>query len=170
MEPSSDNHVAIRRMELADIDAVKRIDDLSFTLPWPRKAFLYELQKNKTSRYYVAEARGPAVRRRVVGMIGMWLIIDEIHISTLAVHPDHRRQGIAERLIDAALTQAHKDGAVSATLEVRDSNLAAQSLYNKFGFEVTGRRKRYYRDNFEDAVLMAITNLDKIEVPENSRL
>jgi ribosomal-protein-alanine N-acetyltransferase len=149
-------------MELADIDTVKEIDNLSFTLPWPKRAFLFELQENQASYFYVAEQAGPDGRIRVVGMIGLWLIVDEIHISTLAVHPAYRRRGIARRLVVEALRQGRGRGALSATLEVRESNYAAQELYRDLGFEETGRRARYYKDNHEDAVLMAIHNLDKI--------
>ncbi|MDX1436474.1 MAG: ribosomal protein S18-alanine N-acetyltransferase [Anaerolineales bacterium] len=154
--------ITIRRMKLADIDEVKQIDDLSFTLSWPRKAFMYELEKNPTSRFYVAEVPEHDGAERVVGMLGLWLIIDEIHISTLAVHPDYRRQGAAYALIARALLEGLAKGATSASLEVRESNLAAQELYKKFGFKITGRRPRYYKDNNEDAVLMTILNLDTI--------
>jgi ribosomal-protein-alanine N-acetyltransferase len=162
MDKSSDLPITVRPMNLADIDEVKNIDDLSFTLPWPRKAFLYELEKNPSSKLYVAEAGASDGEDQVVGMLGLWLIIDEIHISTLAVHPDFRRQGVAHALIEKALTLGRAEGAVSATLEVRETNLGALALYKKFGFQITGRRPRYYKDNNEDAVLMSILNLDKI--------
>jgi ribosomal-protein-alanine N-acetyltransferase len=162
MEKAAETPVSIRRMELADIDTVKEIDDLSFTLPWPRRAFQFELQENQASHFYVAEHPGQDGRKRVVGMIGIWLIVDEIHISTLAVHPTYRRRGIARSLVLEAIRQGRLRGALSATLEVRASNFGAKELYRELGFEETGLRPRYYKDNNEDAVLMTIHNLDKI--------
>ena len=162
MDNTSTTPVSIRRMELSDVDTVKEIDNLSFTLPWPRRAFLFELQENQASHFYVAEHTGPDGESRVVGMIGLWLIVDEVHISTLAVHPAYRRQGIARRLILEAILQSRRKGARSATLEVRESNLGALELYQQLGFRITGRRARYYKDNNEDAVLMTIQNLDTI--------
>jgi SSU ribosomal protein S18P alanine acetyltransferase (EC 2.3.1.-) len=98
--------------------------------------------------------RGP--RRQVVGYGGLWVVADEAHINTLAVHPEWRRRNIGERLLQALLDKASALHASSATLEVRVSNLAAQRLYQKFGFVEVGRRKRYYRDG-EDALLMTVT-------------
>ena len=89
------------------------------------------------------------------------LFVDEVHIATLATHPDFRRQGIAQKLLTHTLRYTSDEGAVSSFLEVRESNLAAQEMYCKFGYENTGRRKRYYKDNDEDAILMT---LSKIEV------
>jgi ribosomal-protein-alanine N-acetyltransferase len=90
----------------------------------------------------------------------MWLIIDEAHIATLAVHPELRRQRIARKLMCVALTEAAQAGAISALLEVRAGNAAAQNLYRDFGFEVVGRRPHYYRDNQEDALLLTLANLN----------
>jgi [ribosomal protein S18]-alanine N-acetyltransferase len=162
MDRTFANEVTIRRMELADLDAVKEIDDLSFNLPWPRRAFLFELQDNPAGYLYVAEVPDSVAKHQVIGMIGLWLIIDEVHINTLAVHPAHRRRGVGEQLVSAALVRVRALGAHSATLEVRESNLGAQTLYRKLGFRIAGLRPRYYKDNHEDAVLMTIPNLDKI--------
>lgn len=96
----------------------------------------------------------PAPARNVVGYGGFWFIIDEAHISTIAVHPDWRGRHVGERLFVSILEQALDLGAVTATLEVRVSNDRAQGLYRKYHFEVVGRRKHYYRDNGEDALLM----------------
>ena len=104
----------------------------------------------------VADFVQPAGARAVVGVIVVWLIVDEAHIATLAVHPELRRQGIAQKLLCVALKEAAEDGMLSALLEVRAGNEAAQDLYRKFGFEVVGRRPRYYQDNFEDALLMTL--------------
>jgi ribosomal-protein-alanine N-acetyltransferase len=93
-------------------------------------------------------------------MIALWLIIDEIHIGTLATHPRYRRRGIARRLLSTALRFALQQGVRTATLEVRHSNVAAQALYSQFGFTVAGRRRAYYHDNNEDALLMTALDLD----------
>ncbi len=160
---------AIRPMERDDIPQVVAIDQLSFPLPWSATAYEYELTQNKNSHFMVALAppaptawwprlAGWAGLRPadspVVGYGGFWFIIDEAHISTIAVHPAWRGQGIGEQLLVAMLERALGLGAVSATLEVRVGNTTAQSLYRKYAFEVVGRRRRYYRDNGEDALLM----------------
>ncbi len=92
--------------------------------------------------------------RWVAGFVGYWHVVDEAHISTIAVHPKWRGSGVGEQLLRATLEHALSLGAQMATLEVRVSNAAAQNLYRKYHFEEVGRRKNYYRDNGEDAVLM----------------
>lgn len=148
-------NLLIRKMTVDDVSAVIDLDQKSFSLPWPERSFRFELTDNPASRCWVAELDG-----RVVGMIVVWLIVDEAHIATLATHPDHRRQGIGRRLLTHALRYIRQDGARSSFLEVRESNLAAQEMYRKFGYEATGRRRRYYRDNDEDAILMSLASLD----------
>jgi [ribosomal protein S18]-alanine N-acetyltransferase len=96
---------------------------------------------------------------RIVGMIVAWLLVDEMHIATIATHPDFRRQGIASRLLSHTLLHALEEGARSSFLEVRESNTVAQEMYRKFGYEMAGRRRRYYRDNDEDAILMSLGSL-----------
>ena len=103
----------------------------------------------------------PDGKTEIVGMIVVWLIIDEAHIATLAVHPDHRGQGIGRRLLFTALNDCVGWGAHSATLEVRQGNLAAQTLYKDFGFEIVGRRPHYYIDNNEDALIMTLEDMDE---------
>jgi ribosomal-protein-alanine N-acetyltransferase len=93
-------------------------------------------------------------------MIVVWLVVDEAHIATIAVHPDYRGQGIAQELLCAGLIESIERGMRSATLEVRAHNLAAQSLYRRFRFDEAGVRPRYYRDNFEDALIMTADQLD----------
>ena len=148
--------VRIRRMEPSDIPAVVKIDQTSFSLPWPENSYRYEVQDNKAARCFVAEEG----EREIVAMIVSWMIVDELHIATFATGPDHRRKGIGSRLLGEALEDARKAGARRAFLEVRESNLAAQEMYGKFGFIVTGRRPKYYRDNGEDAILMALEPLE----------
>lgn len=147
----------IRRMTLADIPQVVAIDQASFSLPWPERSFRFEVTDNPASRVWVAEIDG-----RVVGMIVVWLLVDEAHIATIATHPAYRRQGIASRLLIHALDSLKDEGAVNSVLEVRESNTAAQEMYRKFGFAESGRRHRYYRDNDEDAILMS-TILSNVE-------
>jgi ribosomal-protein-alanine N-acetyltransferase len=144
----------IRKMTLDDVPAVVDLDQKSFSLPWPERSFRFELTDNPASRCWVAE-----VDRKVVGMIVVWLIVDEAHVATIATHPDFRRKGIAKRLLSHALRKLIEQGARSSFLEVRESNLAAQELYRKFGYEETGRRRRYYKDNDEDAILMNLSSL-----------
>jgi ribosomal-protein-alanine N-acetyltransferase len=97
-------------------------------------------------------------------MIVVWLILDEAHIATLAVHPEFRRKGVGSQLLEAALIEARNKGAREAMLEVRASNHIAQALYKDYGFEVVHRRPRYYRDNNEDALLMNLNNLDDLKL------
>jgi ribosomal-protein-alanine N-acetyltransferase len=174
-------------MQKADIAAVREIDQLSFTLPWPANAFNYELEQNQLSLLWVAEAplsaenvpetenSAAAGSRQVVGVIVVWLVIDEAHIATIAVHPEYRRQGIARRLLSVALDEVQRREMVSATLEVRSSNTAAQNLYKDFGFDIVGLRPHYYRDNNEDALIMT-AQLDahpwanyKLNAPQENR-
>jgi len=145
----------IRKMTVEDVPAVTALDQISFSLPWPERSFRFEVTDNPASRCWVAEVDG-----RVVGMIVAWLFVDEAHIATLATHPDFRRQGIAQKLLIHTLRYTFDEGAVSSFLEVRESNLAAQEMYRKFGYEDTGRRKRYYKDNDEDAILMTLSPLN----------
>ncbi len=143
--------VSIRPMRDADIPAVREIDRLAFPVPWPPSAYPHELHHSPHSHLWVAEIEG-----RVVGFAVLWLIIDEAHVATIAVHPDFRRQGIAQRLLAHLLQAARQRQARVATLEVRASNQAAQNLYRKFGFQVVGRRPKYYTDNHEDALIMTV--------------
>jgi ribosomal-protein-alanine N-acetyltransferase len=146
----------IRKMTLDDLPAVLELDKLSFTLPWPERSFRFEVTANEASRCWVAE-----VDQRVVGMVVAWLFVDEAHIATIATHPDFRRQGIGRKLLSHTLLSAMKEGARSSFLEVRESNEAAQDMYRKFGYVEAGRRKRYYKDNDEDAILMNLESLDQ---------
>jgi len=141
-------------MTLEDLPAVISLDKLSFSLPWPERSFRFELTENSASRCWVAEMDG-----KIVGMIVAWLLVDEAHIATIATHPDHRGQGIARNLLMYALRYMSKEGAVTSFLEVRERNIPAQEMYRKFGYEEVGRRKRYYKDTNEDAILMTLNGL-----------
>ena len=147
----------VRAMRTDDIPAVMEIDRDSFPNPWPENTYWYELQKNPASHLLVIQSRETA---RVAGVAGYWLVIDEAHISTFAVHPDWRGRGVGKVLLAALLRHAAGRGAESAMLEVRAGNAAAQSLYRGFGFRTVGRRKGYYKNNGEDAVLMTAQPID----------
>jgi ribosomal-protein-alanine N-acetyltransferase len=139
----------IETMRLEDLDEVQAIEQASFSTPWPSNAYRSELMTNRLASYLVARIDG-----RIVGYGGMWLMVDEAHITTFAIHPGWRRQRIGERLLLAFLDLARDRHAREATLEVRLSNLAARRLYEKYGFRPVGLRPRYYSDNNEDALIM----------------
>jgi ribosomal-protein-alanine N-acetyltransferase len=139
----------IEAMRLEDLDEVQAIEQASFSTPWPSNAYRSELVTNRLASYLVARIDG-----RIVGYGGMWLMVDEAHITTFAIHPGWRRQRIGERLLLAFLDLARDRHAREATLEVRLSNLAARRLYEKYGFRPVGLRPRYYSDNNEDALIM----------------
>jgi [ribosomal protein S18]-alanine N-acetyltransferase len=141
--------VVVDPMRLDDVSAVHEIERLSFRTPWPAYAFEQELRANRLARYVVARAGD-----RVVGFAGVWLMVDDAHVTTFGVHPDWRRQGIGRQLMLNVAELSVAIGARRMTLEVRGSNEAAQALYHAFGFEIVGRRPRYYTDDGEDALVM----------------
>jgi ribosomal-protein-alanine N-acetyltransferase len=141
--------LVIEPMRLDDLPQVHAIEAASFTSPWPPHAYQSELEADRLACYLVARAGDV-----VAGYGGMWLMVDEAHITTFAVHPDWRRQGIGRRLLLAMIGLAEDLGAVRMTLEVRVSNEAAQALYSEHGFAIAGRRERYYTDDGEDAYVM----------------
>jgi len=149
-------NVVIRKMTAEDVPVVAQLDRMSFSLPWPEHSFYYEVRDNPAARCFVAEADD----KQVVGMIVSWVIVDELHIATIAVHPAYRHQGIGERILMGALKDGYAAGTHHALLEVRAGNEAAQNLYRKFGFVVAGRRPKYYKDNGEDAILMTLQHLE----------
>lgn len=142
-------HIQIGKMCIEHIDDVMVVEKLCFRIPWSREAFIEEVTGNKFACYLSA-----LVNNRVVGYAGMWKVCDEGHITNIAVHPDFRGSGIGSLLLEKLMEIAKSDGISSMTLEVRKSNLVAQALYNKYGFEIAGSRKRYYADNNEDALIM----------------
>jgi ribosomal-protein-alanine N-acetyltransferase len=145
-------------MAMDDLSVVLQIDRQSFPLPWPERSYRFELSKNPAAHLMVADLDEDG-QQAVIGFIGCWIIVDEVHISTLAVHPDHRRQGVGERLLLEMLDHVISKGVETASLEVRESNQAAISLYQKHGFSIEGRKTGYYRDNNEDALLMILKEL-----------
>ncbi len=146
--------LVIERMRMGDVAAVIEIERLSFSSPWPAFAFEQELTANRLAHYVVARSDG-----RVVGFAGIWLMVDEAHVTTFGVHPDHRRRGVGRRLLLRLAEMAIELGTVRMTLEVRVSNEPAQALYRSFGFRVAGRRIAYYSDDGEDALVMTTASL-----------
>lgn len=139
----------VESMRPEDLDEVLAIERASFSMPWSRGAFLYEIQQNRVARCRVMRA-GDAI----VGYLCVWEIADEVHITNVAVHPTRRRQGIARALLAGVLTDAQARDLRLVVLEVRPSNREAIALYESFGFRVTGRRRGYYYDTGEDALVM----------------
>jgi [ribosomal protein S18]-alanine N-acetyltransferase len=139
----------IERMKVEDLDAVHDIEAESFTTPWPSHAYRQEIETNRLAHYIVARSGD-----RVVGYAGMWLLVDEAHVTTFATSRRWRRNGVGERLLIALLDLAKSRHATEATLEVRPSNTAARRLYEKYGFREVGVRPRYYTDDNEDALIM----------------
>lgn len=136
-------------MTVDDLDQVMEVEVNSFTIPWSREAFFNELTKNQFARYLIVE-----VDQKVVGYCGVWIIIDEAHITNIALLPEYRGLKLGEALMGKVMELAREMGALRVTLEVRVSNERAQNLYRKFGFEEGAIRKQYYTDNMEDALVM----------------
>ena len=147
--------IVVDRMTVDDLEAVQEIERESFTTPWPPHAYRSEILNNRLAHYIVARHGN-----RIVGFAGIWLMVDEAHITTFAVRTTWRRQGVGERLLIALLDLAEARGAREATLEVRPSNHPARRLYEKYGFVLVGVRPRYYSDDNEDALIMTTERLD----------
>ncbi|WP_121610229.1 ribosomal protein S18-alanine N-acetyltransferase [Mesobacillus foraminis] len=143
------NTIAFRAMELKDIDRIHEIETKSFATPWSKEAFHNELTMNKFALYTVIE-----VGNEVAGYCGAWVVIDEVHITNIALLPEYRGMRLGEALLQKVMDLVKELGAKTMTLEVRVSNLVAQSLYRKLGFQEGGIRKQYYTDNLEDALVM----------------
>ena len=156
------NDAEIRFMRLKDIDAVAEIEEATFARPWSRESFRQEVTRNAVARYLVAEEDG-----KILGYAGAWVILDESHITNIAVREDARGRGIGRKLTAELLQILSNLGACYATLEVRVSNLRAQNLYKSLGFVSVGKRKRYYEDNNEDAFLMVCEHMPEAD-PEYS--
>ncbi|WP_066057326.1 ribosomal protein S18-alanine N-acetyltransferase [Robertmurraya korlensis] len=144
--------LVFRYLKEEDIDQILKIEELSFATPWTRQSFENELNLNQFAVYLVLEKEG-----QIVGYCGMWLIVDEAHITNIAVLPEFRGQKLGEAILRMIMEIAKKRGAKTMTLEVRVSNEVAQSLYRKLGFMNGGIRKKYYTDNYEDALVMWVT-------------
>lgn len=145
----------IEPMDLGDLSAVQAIERASFRTPWPEDAYRSELTANRLATYLVVRAD-----QVVVAYGGIWMMVDEAHVTTFAVDPRWRRRGVGEYLILSLLDLALARRAREATLEVRVSNVAARRLYEKYGFRPVGLRPRYYSDDGEDALIMTTDALD----------
>lgn len=166
----------IEPMRWEDVPSVMAIERDSFPLPWSSYTYRHELTENTHSHYIVARTRLPVADPRpwwrkllnpsaapIVGYGGFWLIVDEAHISTIAVAPDWRGRGLGEFLLAAMIERAINMSAMMVTLEVRVTNTVAQNLYTKYHFVITGTRPRYYRDNNEDAHIMTVEGVNTPE-------
>ncbi len=142
------NNLIIRNMQKEDIDAIHKVEEDCFEHPWSKDSIRKEL-KNDLARYLVAE-----LDNKVVGYIGIWFVVDEGHITNVAVHSDYRGLKIGDSLVKEMTKECKDNNLVAMTLEVRASNIVAQNLYKKYGFKMGGIRKEYYSDNKEDAIIM----------------
>lgn len=140
--------VKLSLMTEDDLDQVLEISSISLKESWSHDSYSKELS-NPLAKYLVAK-----VDTKIVGFAGVWVIIDEGHITNIAVHPNFREKGIGAVLLQSLIDHLKDWGCTSLTLEVRASNAAAKGLYNKFGFVEEGIRKKYYNDNEEDAIIM----------------
>jgi ribosomal-protein-alanine N-acetyltransferase len=152
--------IELRSLNISDLDEVLDIEPVAFgSHHWSHQSFVNELS-NSMGNYFAAIDNSD---NRLVGYSGFWLIGEEAHITTLAVHPDFRRQHIGERLLINDIVQAKLSGAHWITLEVRMSNESAQKLYFKYGFKSLGVRRNYYQDNDEDAMVLWTENIESPE-------
>lgn len=143
------NNLRIEKSCAEHIDDLVVVENLSFKIPWSRQSLFDEIINNNMAVYFSALSDGKAV-----GYCGMWQVLDEGHITNIAVHPEFRRSGIGSLLLNKLLEEARLRSIKALTLEVRKSNDSAKALYRKYGFEEGGSRKAYYADNHEDAIIM----------------
>jgi len=141
-------NISIDLMKEEDIDSVLEISSLSFSIPWSKDSYIQELT-NPIARYLVAK-----IDNKIVGFVGTWIVLDESHITNIAIHPNYRKQGMGSSLLEAFLKYCKSQGCIAYTLEVRNSNKAARTLYEKYNFKQEGVRKGYYEDTKEDAIIM----------------
>jgi [ribosomal protein S18]-alanine N-acetyltransferase len=153
-ESDSPRRMVITPMVAADLPAVLRIETLSFSTAWPPNAFANEIRDNKLAHYFVGR-----LDDQIVAYGGIWVILEDSHVTTIAVHPDQRGLKLGEEMLLKLLDEAIAQGASWITLEVRESNEAAQKLYRKYGFTTVSTRRGYYSDNNENALVMWAGNL-----------
>ena len=144
----------LRRMTISDVPAVHRLEEAIFSMPWSEKDFVYEMTENKVARYLVIEEAG-----EIIAFAGAHIILDQAHVTNIAVRQDCRGRGLGRMITYALMQYASNLGAEYLTLEVRQSNAAAQNLYKSLGFVKVNVRKRYYEDTGEDAWLMVCDKL-----------
>jgi ribosomal-protein-alanine N-acetyltransferase len=144
-------------MRAADLEAVLEIERQSFRTPWSRQAFLHELERNRVAGLWVARGewrRDDDAAASVLGYLCLWAVADEVHVTNLAVHPARRGEGVGRLLLGTLLAYHRTRGARRAFLEVRPANAEARRLYEGLGFKEVGRRRGYYVDTGEDALLL----------------
>jgi [ribosomal protein S18]-alanine N-acetyltransferase len=141
--------LSVDPMRPEDLDEVLVIERASFSMPWSRGAFLYEIQQNRVARCWIMREEA-----MVVGYLCLWEVADEVHITNIAVRPESRRRGLGRTLLGGVLDDARQRQIRLVVLEVRPSNTQARTLYESFGFRVVGRRRGYYYDTGEDALVM----------------
>ena len=141
--------ILIREMEEKDLDRIMEVEKSAFTTPWSRNAFLIEIKNNQLAKYVIAEVDG-----RPVAYGGIWLILDEGHITNIAVDKDFRGLGIGKKILEALIDICMKDEILAMTLEVREDNEPAKMLYKKYGFIEYGIRPNYYVEDNQDAIVM----------------
>ncbi len=139
----------IRDICLDDLDQIMILEKNCFSVPWSRDSFENEIEKNNLAHYIVLEIDGV-----IVGYGGAWYIVDEGHITNVAIHNDYRKQGLGKKLVQEMIEKARKANINHMTLEVRKSNIPAITLYERMGFKIAGVRPKYYTDNKEDALIM----------------
>ena len=171
----------VEPMRLDHLDQVMAIENITFSAPWSARSYRYEITQNDYGTLIIVRPRRESARQLpkwlswlscskrspVLGYAGFWLLVDEAHIATIAVHPEWRGQGLGELLLSALLEEGANQGARQATLEVRRYNKVAQALYHKYGFEIIGLRKCYYTDNKEDALIMTTPAFDTPDFRSN---
>jgi len=141
--------ITVRPMVMTDVDGVMAVEQDSFLTPWSRSAFEEELAQNRLARYIVAVEND-----EIVGYAGTWLVINEAHVTNVAVSGQRRREGIGRLLMQKLMDLARENDMESMTLEVRVSNAAARHLYEQLGFVEAGIRKNYYSETKEDALIL----------------
>lgn len=155
-------NVEFRYMQLEDIPQIMEVELECFTVPWTPEAFHNELTHNRNAHYIVM-----LLDDRIIGYAGMWLMIDEAHVTNVGIREKYRGRKLGQKLMQRLVDEALLRGAERMTLEVRVSNLVAQRLYEKFGFRPVGVRRQYYSDNKEDAIIMWVDLLDNHSAPKS---
>ncbi|APC47118.1 ribosomal protein S18-alanine N-acetyltransferase [Virgibacillus halodenitrificans] len=146
--------IVIRKMHIIDVDAVMEVENATFSTPWTTDIFYQELVDNDYAHYFVMEAD-----KKIIGYVGLWLVIDDAQITNIAIMPGYRGNKLGEKLFGFTIQQILLLGGTRLSLEVRKSNTIAQRMYRKFGLVPGGIRKNYYTDNQEDAIVMWVNLL-----------
>ncbi|MYL59563.1 ribosomal-protein-alanine N-acetyltransferase [Virgibacillus halodenitrificans] len=146
--------IVIRKMHIIDVDGVMEVENATFSTPWTTDIFYQELVDNDYAHYFVMEAD-----KKIIGYVGLWLVIDDAQITNIAIMPGYRGNKLGEKLFGFTIQQILLLGGTRLSLEVRKSNTIAQRMYRKFGLVPGGIRKNYYTDNQEDAIVMWVNLL-----------